>query len=308
MVKFKSMVDNPERLAEFRRYCSESKEILSKREGRVVIPLVAIIEGGVRIPMSDLLTNFLHHFKVCPDQCTPNVFRIVSSVDTLNKRLKLKLIEHDINYTYSFQDSKTSRFYFKIWHKEVRLISSLSDFGKEREGDYLIVLGNWYPGWIHYPQVQVKHVGRFYRIFFLLTYYLWFISFSSYPTHSMWLTFLVSFLKDYAFKRKRQLINSTDLNRLLRSPIYPHPDGQLRATYLILGYSPVYQSFQAARKAITIKHPLLPYIDVRYKGYILSPSECACREEGRYQSKSPPSFTLEDLGVTIVVPTPTDHP
>ena len=70
----------------------------------------------------------------------------------------------------------------------------------------------------------------------------------------------------------------------------------------------MYQSFQVARKAITIKHPLLPYIDVHYKGYILSPSECACQKEGWYQSKSPPSFTLEDLGVTIAIPTPTDHP
>ena len=52
------------------RYCSESKAILSRGEDRVVIPLVAIVEGGVRIPMSDLLTNFLHHFKVFLDQCT----------------------------------------------------------------------------------------------------------------------------------------------------------------------------------------------------------------------------------------------
>lgn len=110
MGKFRSMVDTPVSLGEFRkkynflddvevRYCSEFEVILSRGEGRVVIPLVPIVEGGVRIPVSDLLTNFLHHFKVCLDQCTPNVFRIVSSVDTLNKRLGLKLIEHDINYS-----------------------------------------------------------------------------------------------------------------------------------------------------------------------------------------------------------------
>ena len=64
--------------------------------------------------MSDLLTNFLCHFKVYPDQCTPNIFRIVSSVNSFNKRLRLKLTEHDINFIYSFQDSKTSGFYFKI--------------------------------------------------------------------------------------------------------------------------------------------------------------------------------------------------
>ena len=73
------MVDTPESLREFRRkynfpedvevrYCSESEAILSRGEGRVVIPLVVIVEGGVRIPMCDLLTNFLCHFKVCPNQ------------------------------------------------------------------------------------------------------------------------------------------------------------------------------------------------------------------------------------------------
>ena len=160
MGKFKSMADTPERVVEFRkmynipddvevRYCLESEVILSRREGTVVIPLVAIVEGEVRIPMSDLLTNFLRHFKVCPDQCTPNVFRVVSSVDTLNKRLRLKLTEHDINYIYSFQDSKTSGFYFKIWRGEVRLISHLSDSDKETEGDYLIISGNLYLSGIH---------------------------------------------------------------------------------------------------------------------------------------------------------------
>ena len=93
--------------------------------------------------MSDLLTNFLCHFKVCLDQCIPNVFRIVSSVDTLNKRLGLKLTEHDINYVYSFHDSKTSGYYFKIQHREVKLISGLLDSDKETKGDYLIILGNW---------------------------------------------------------------------------------------------------------------------------------------------------------------------
>ena len=138
------MVDTPESLREFRRkynfpedvevrYCPESEAILSRGKGRVVIPLVAIVEGGVRIPMSDLLTNFLRHFKVCPDQCTPNIFRIVNSVDTLNKKLRLKLTKHDINYNYSFQESKIFEFYFKIWHGEVRLISCLLDSDKETE-------------------------------------------------------------------------------------------------------------------------------------------------------------------------------
>ena len=112
----------PERLTEFKRvyeipknvkvrYCPKSEVVFSRGEGRVIIPLETFVEGGVRIPMSKLLTNFLTHFKVCPDQCTSNVFRVVSSVDELNRRLGLSLTEHDINYVYSFQDSKTSGFY-----------------------------------------------------------------------------------------------------------------------------------------------------------------------------------------------------
>lgn len=72
------MVDTPERLVEFRRkynfsedvkvsYSLESEVILFRGEEKVVIPLVAIVEMGVRIPVSDLLTNFLLHFKVCPN-------------------------------------------------------------------------------------------------------------------------------------------------------------------------------------------------------------------------------------------------
>lgn len=138
------MVDTLEGLVEFRRLyeipnnmgvscCPESKVDFRRGEGRVVIPLVAFI-GGVRIPMNYLSRNFLRHFKVCPDQCTPNIFRIISCVVELNKRLGLSLIEYDINFVYSFQDSRTSGFYLKTQHREVRLISCLPDSDKETGG------------------------------------------------------------------------------------------------------------------------------------------------------------------------------
>ena len=142
MGKFKPMVDTLEKLVEFRRvcnipedvkvsYCPEFEAIFSRGEERVVIPLVAFVEGGVRIPMSKLLTYFLWHFKVCLNQCTSNVFRVVSNIDVLNRTLNLNLTEHDINYIYSYQDSKTSRFYIKIRHGEVRLILGLLHSDKD---------------------------------------------------------------------------------------------------------------------------------------------------------------------------------
>ena len=56
-------------------------------------------------------------------------------------------------------------------------------------------------------------------------------------------------------------------------------------------------------KAITQKDPLLLYIDVQVKGYILSPTERAQKEEGRRRSNSPLTFTPIDLGVMVAIPT-----
>lgn len=119
-------------------------------------------------------------------------------------------------------------------------------------------------------------MGRFHRIF----YHLFIFHMSELLTLFFRLTIIpFVFSEDNTFKKKRPLINSTNLNKLLRSPIYPHLDGQLRAAYLILRYSPAYQSFQAVGRAIAKNHPLLPYIDIRSKGYILSPSERARRKK-----------------------------
>ena len=88
------------------RHCPKSGAIFLRKEGRVVVPWVVFVQGGVRIPVSKLLTNFLRHFKVCLDRCTPNVFRVISNVDVLNWRLDLSLTGHDIKYIYIYIASK----------------------------------------------------------------------------------------------------------------------------------------------------------------------------------------------------------
>ena len=72
------------------------------------------------------------------------------------------------------------------------------------------------------PQVQVKQVGRSHRIFFY-TNLLFLICLISELFYTFYMTNLCLFLfiENHAFKKKRQLINSADLNRLLRSSIYP---------------------------------------------------------------------------------------
>ena len=59
-----------------------------------------------------------------------------------------------------------------------------------------------------------------------------------------------------------------DLNFVLRSEIFVHSDGQLRASHLILGVAPVYSTWQAFSQALLVDSPLLSYIDVRNSSFL----------------------------------------
>ena len=47
-------------------------------------------------------------------------------------------------------------------------------------------------------------------------------------------------------------------------------NGQLRATHLILGYTPISRAFQAPRCMIRAKDPRLHHISVAYEGFVVS--------------------------------------
>ena len=77
-------------------------------------------------------------------------------------------------------------------------------------------------------------------------------------------------------------VHAKDLNFILRSEIYVHWDGQLRASHLILEVEPVYSTWQNFRQALLVDSPLLSYIDVQYANF-LSPKLTTgeAREFGR---------------------------
>ena len=52
-----------------------------------------------------------------------------------------------------------------------------------------------------------------------------------------------------------------------------------------------------------IQDPRLPFISIRVKGYVLSTIEIENKANSRQHSNSPPPFTLEDLNVTVAIPT-----
>lgn len=59
-----------------------------------------------------------------------------------------------------------------------------------------------------------------------------------------------------------------DLNFVIRSEIFVHFDGQLRASHPILGCTPAYMSFQDPSQASTVSSPFLSYLDVWLYGFI----------------------------------------
>ena len=67
------------------RYCKEGDWHIMRREGEVLIPISAFLEGDMRLPMRPVVRDYLRHFRLAPIQSAVNMFRILGSVDALNE-------------------------------------------------------------------------------------------------------------------------------------------------------------------------------------------------------------------------------
>ena len=114
MGRFFGLVETPQNREEFKRYygipnnmsiqhCNQGEWHERRPIGAVVISMIVFIEGGMKIPMGRVTRDFLNLFRLCPTQCIPNMFRILGSVDALNKKLGIQLTHHDFNWVYSCQ-------------------------------------------------------------------------------------------------------------------------------------------------------------------------------------------------------------
>ena len=50
----------------FIRYCKEGESHEKRQEGDVVIPMIAFIEGGMRIPMGTVTRDYLRVYRLAP--------------------------------------------------------------------------------------------------------------------------------------------------------------------------------------------------------------------------------------------------
>ena len=112
--------------------------------------MIAFIEGGMKIPMGRVTRYFLIAHRLCLTQCSPNLFRILRSVDALNEKMRVNLTHHDVNWVYNCQHLKSMGYYLKTRVPKVRLISCLSESNKCMNQDFLIVSGEWHDS-LHCP-------------------------------------------------------------------------------------------------------------------------------------------------------------
>ena len=133
MGKFKRLVDSEEGIENVRakykipprvgiRYAAQGKWMDDRKIGKVVIPMIAFIKGGMTILMGTLTRNFLRFFRLSPTQCAPNMFRVLGSIEVLNERMNLNLTHHDVNWIYNLHHLKGQGYYLKSMYPKVRLI------------------------------------------------------------------------------------------------------------------------------------------------------------------------------------------
>uniref|UniRef100_A0A2N9F6N5 Transposase (putative) gypsy type domain-containing protein n=1 Tax=Fagus sylvatica TaxID=28930 RepID=A0A2N9F6N5_FAGSY len=224
MGKFAKLVDTEEKIVEFKkrygipedvhiRYVPYGDLALVLNQD-LVLPMVAIIEGGVRIPMHTFLLQFLAHFRLAPLQCAPNVFRIVMGTAVLMEKLGLDLTVHDITYVYSLQATGRDQYTLFARNAYRKLVTGLPDSSKGRDEDFLVFTGNW----------QNPHINCSLR-----------------PG-----------VPDKEFTSKKvELVERRTVEHLLQKPCFIDSGGRPRAASVLLDYVPSYKSFQ---KGPIVKH------------------------------------------------------
>ena len=108
--------------------------------------MIAFIEGGMTLPTSRTIRDYLINHRLCPHQCAPNIFRALGYVNALNEHIQLGLTWHDIMQLYECHSQSDGGFYLKSRSPVVKLISCLPKSNKGMKDDYLIASGAWHDG------------------------------------------------------------------------------------------------------------------------------------------------------------------
>ena len=109
MGRFARLVDTPEGMAAFKAQYRIPNDIelqhyelgkwlvLNTPPGLVVIPMITFIESGMEISTGRVTRDFLINYRLSPTQCTPNILRVLGSIDMINRKMGTNLTWHNIN-------------------------------------------------------------------------------------------------------------------------------------------------------------------------------------------------------------------
>ena len=157
MGRHRSLLDTPEKIVEFRRKYSIPADIqfrLDNRddlreqgqtEDKIHIPLIFIVEGGLRLPLHPFFREVCFRCQLNPMQLCPNFVRVVMGTVALNELLGLHLDWWDLHYLYSVVPTEHKNYYFKARDPKQKLITDLPNSSKGEADDYLVVTGSWQP-------------------------------------------------------------------------------------------------------------------------------------------------------------------
>ena len=96
--------------------------------------------------MGRITRDYLRAHGLCPQQCAPNFFRVLGSIDALGRHLGLRLTWYDVAHLYEGHIEARAGFYLKSRSNVVKLISCLPKSNKGMKDDFLILSGPWSDG------------------------------------------------------------------------------------------------------------------------------------------------------------------
>jgi len=157
MGRHRALLSTPDKILEFRRKYEIPSDVqfwLDNRwdlkehgqdDTKIHIPLIFIVEGGLRLPLHPFFREVCSRCHLNPMQLCPNFVRVVMGTIALNRLLGLELGWWDLHYLYSVVPSIDNTYYFKARDPNQKLITHLPNSSKGGADDYLVVTGNWEP-------------------------------------------------------------------------------------------------------------------------------------------------------------------
>ena len=125
------------------RHCITEGVEFDRKVGEVVIPMIAFIERGITVSMGRITRDYLRAHRLCPHQCAPNFFRVLGSINALDRHLGLGLTWYNVAHLYECHIESQAGFYLKSRSSVVKLVSCLPKSNKGIKDNYLILSGPW---------------------------------------------------------------------------------------------------------------------------------------------------------------------